>query len=277
MVSVSTLGGVSATLAGAVMPSSRAMPSRSRRTEAGVGAPVTSATYSFSMPYDGCVIRCVRSPSFVSSRRPSVSASRRPMGKTRGSAGTRSITVCFACGSDTVVTTPCGLLSRYHTSPSRTPIGTPSTSTRSVSVCTRRPRTATSPLTVTRPPAISSSATRLLPMPTRARTFCSRSPSRAAESSSIGGRGLIALAFDVERRVGSDAQTLLERLDDPRARHELAEGRQVLERGEPQLLEEHRCGAEQDGLPGAGIARDLGDVDALLQRSHHAVDVDAAD
>jgi hypothetical protein len=50
-----------------------------------VGRPSTSARYSFSTPKDGWVRRCVRSPSLVSSSSPSVSASSRPTGNTRGS------------------------------------------------------------------------------------------------------------------------------------------------------------------------------------------------
>ena len=84
--------------------------------------------------------------------------------------------------------------------PGTTPTAAPSTSTRSCSGSTRRPSTATSPLTVTRPSAIRSSQTRRLPSPARARTFCSRSPSVtrhraqlssasvAVEPSSAGGR-----------------------------------------------------------------------------------------
>ena len=55
-------------------------------------------------------------------------------------------------------------------------MSSPSTAITS-SGCTRRPSTATSPFTVTRPAAISSSHSRRLPWPRAAMTFCSRSPS----------------------------------------------------------------------------------------------------
>ena len=104
------------TFAGAVTPSSRATPSRSVRMASGLtlrpAATSTSARYSFSTPIDGWATRLASSPSLVSSRRPSVSASSRPTGNTRGLAGTRSTTVRRPCVSRAVVTTPAGLLSR---------------------------------------------------------------------------------------------------------------------------------------------------------------------
>ena len=51
------------------------------------GVPSTSARYSFSTPKDGWVSRWASSPSLVRSSRPSVSASRRPTGNTRGLGG----------------------------------------------------------------------------------------------------------------------------------------------------------------------------------------------
>src|SRR5215203_2223869 len=62
----------------ATSPSSSSTPARSRRpSERGIG-PGTSARYVFGTPNDGCVSRCARSPSLVSSNSPSVSASSRP-------------------------------------------------------------------------------------------------------------------------------------------------------------------------------------------------------
>src|SRR3954471_13768329 len=104
---------------------------------------------------------------------------------------------------------------------------------RSVSGSTRRPSTATSPFTVTRPSAISSSHTRRLPYPATARTFWRRSPS---PSGTVGG--------------GHDAQTVLQRLHHVSARHELGQRRQVGEGVESQPLEEQRRGAPEDGLTG---------------------------
>src|SRR4051812_16338501 len=112
-------------------------------------------------------------------------------------------------------------------------MSTPSTSMRSDSTSTRRPSTATSPFTVTRPAAIGCPGVRRLPIPTRASTFCRRSP---VGSSSSGGRGIVLGHADV--RLGGDAQALLERLHDLGARHELAERREIVERADAQLLEE---------------------------------------
>ena len=76
------------------MPSSSSIPF-AQASERGTrdGAPSTWARYSFSTPYDGWVRRWVSSPSLVSSSNPSVSASSRPTGNTRGWRGTNSTTV----------------------------------------------------------------------------------------------------------------------------------------------------------------------------------------
>src|ERR1700704_589163 len=58
--------------------------------------------------------------------------------------------------------------------------GTPSSSIRSRTGSTRRPSTAASPFTVTRPSAINASFVRREPNPARASTFWSRSPSSAS-------------------------------------------------------------------------------------------------
>ena len=90
---------------------------------------------------------------------------------------------------------PGRLVEQVVDEPGRTPIGAPSTSIRSCSASTRRPSTATSPLTVTRPAAISSSQTRRLPHPVDASTFCRRSPWAArrcsAHCSQSGGSGVV--------------------------------------------------------------------------------------
>ena len=75
------------TRAGAVGPSSRSTPSRNRRMAAGLGSPATTATYSLSTPKLGWVSCWARSPSLVITSRPSVAASSRPTGNTRGSVG----------------------------------------------------------------------------------------------------------------------------------------------------------------------------------------------
>src|SRR5262245_12905602 len=107
-----TFGSTSVAFAGAVIPSSSSTPSRSLRSDPRDGRPSTSATYSLATPKLGCVSRCVRSPSLVRRRSPSVFWSSRPTGKTRGSDGTSSVTVRRPCGSPDDVTTPQGLFSR---------------------------------------------------------------------------------------------------------------------------------------------------------------------
>src|SRR4051812_49280750 len=121
------------------------------------------------------------------------------------------------------------------------PTATPSTSTRSVSASTRRPSSATSPFTDTRPSAISSSLARRLAIPAWASTFW---------SFSVGTQGV------------------LERLHHLRSRHEVAQRRQVVDRVQAELLEEEAGGPVEERLPRPGIAGDLLDVAALLEGAH---------
>ena len=100
------------TRAGAVVPSSSSTPSRRRRTAPADGSPSTSTRYSLGTPNDGWVSRWVSPPSLVRIRRPSLSMSSRPTGKTRGSGGTRETTVGRPWVSSAVLTTPTGLLRR---------------------------------------------------------------------------------------------------------------------------------------------------------------------
>ena len=94
-----TPGASTPTSAGAVGPSSSSTPSRRARNAPGGGVPpATSATYSLATPWEGCVSSWASAPSLVRISRPSVWRSRRPTGKTRGSAGTRSSTVRPALG-----------------------------------------------------------------------------------------------------------------------------------------------------------------------------------
>src|SRR5947199_5197908 len=90
----------------------------------------------------------------------------------RGSAGTRPTTVGRPCGSRAVVTTPAGLCRRTYLSRWR------ATSFPSTSTLSRAPTTVLgcpgSPLTVTRPALISSSARRREATPARARNAFSR-------------------------------------------------------------------------------------------------------
>src|SRR6266545_1574138 len=72
-------------------PSSRSIPASSCRATLRATGPGTSHRYVFGTPYDGCIRRWARSPSLVSSSRPSLSASSRPTWNTRcGRSPTRS-------------------------------------------------------------------------------------------------------------------------------------------------------------------------------------------
>src|SRR4051794_12315315 len=123
---------------------------------------------------------------------------------------------------------------------------------RSLAASTLSPSVASLPLTVTSPWSISSSQWRRLPRPACARTFCSRS-------------------LGIER---VRTEPLLECLHHLRAGNELAQRRKVIERVEPEPLEEQARGAVQECEARTGIAGDLLDETALLQRAHHPVDVD---
>ena len=105
--------------------------------------------------------RWVSSPSLVRISSPSVSMSRRPTGKTRGSVGHegdhRGPAVGVLGGADHAGRLVEQVVDEARGAPGA---GTPSSSTRSTAGSTRRPRTGTAPLTVTRPSAISSSQTR---------------------------------------------------------------------------------------------------------------------
>ena len=99
MVIRSTPGSGWLTLAGAVTPSSSSTPSRSRRSARRRSGPPRHVGEVLLLDAEARVgQRWARSPSLVRSSRPSVSASRRPTGNTRGSAGTRSTTVGPAVG-----------------------------------------------------------------------------------------------------------------------------------------------------------------------------------
>src|SRR5262245_65581739 len=106
---------------------------------------------------------------------------------------------------------------------------------RSVFGSARSPRAATSPLTRTRPSAISASEARRLPNPARARIFCSRS-----SSGPVTGRGgLRVRAVELRQRVaqglGGRTEPVLELLHHVGPGAEVADGGQRVEAGEPQL------------------------------------------
>src|SRR3954466_4763618 len=150
---------------------------------------------------------------------------------------------------------------------------------------------ATTPSTVTRPATISSSQTRRDPMPASASTFWSRTPSysstggapltrarslgdvdgvRAGSRFALAGRGLRGV-------LDPEVQPPLERLHHVGLGHEAGQRRQVLKRIEPDLLEEPRRGAVEDGLARTGVVADLGDVAALDERGDGRLDVHPAD
>src|SRR5438270_526144 len=107
---------------------------------------------------------------------------------------------------------------------------------RSDAAVARSPRRATRPLIVTCPFSTNSSHTRRLPMPTRARILWTRSASLGRSGS-----------------VGIRAQTLFEGFDDLGARDELSEARQVVERSQPESLQEQLRRAVHHGETGTGI------------------------
>ena len=90
--------------------SSIMMPFWSRSSIFSVSVLSSTARYSFSTLYRGCVRRFASSPSFVKISSPSVFLSSRPTGYTRSFVLTMSMTVFMPCSSLTVVTTPRGLL-----------------------------------------------------------------------------------------------------------------------------------------------------------------------
>src|SRR5262245_22874079 len=133
----------------------------------------------------------------------------------------------------------------------------------------RRPSRATSPSTVTRPAAMSSSQARREPIPARASSFWSRSGSPTSDAGPSrpgvvdGARRVAELEVDGVAERGRrvlDPQTALERLDDRGVRYEVAERGQVGERVEAEPLQERGSGAVEHRLTGAGVAPDLLDV-----------------
>ena len=180
------------TLAGAVRPSSSSTPSRRRRSGARRRAcPRPRPGTPSRRRSDGWVSRWVE-VAVVGEQQQALGVGVEPARP--GTPGARRArarrTVGRPWGSAAVVTTPGGLVQQVvDEARPRTDTGTPSTSTRSRSGSTRRPSTATSPLTVH--PARRRSAPRRpagCRSPARARTFCSRSPS--AQASGVIGAGV---------------------------------------------------------------------------------------
>src|SRR5271166_1080585 len=118
----------------------------------------------------------------------------------------------------------------------------PSTVTATVAGSMRWPRWATSPSTRTRPWSISSSHTRRLPKPARARTFCRRSP--PGSSGRVGGEATIGpeVVLELSGHLGT--------------REEVLDRGQLLDPVQPEALQEEVGRAEQHRL-----ARALGPPD----------------
>src|SRR5690606_16550054 len=168
-------------------PSSSATPRASRSTILSdtVSSPSgarTRHTYSRSISCEGCIIALASSPSVVSSSRPVVLMSRRPIEIQRAplSAGSESRMVGRPSGSSRVVTSPSGLLYISTRGGSVSAVATnmrPSTSMRAPPAMLM-PTVATSPLTLTMPSAMRCSSARREPSPACASTLCSRSSRR---------------------------------------------------------------------------------------------------
>ena len=132
-----------------------------------------------------------------------------------------------------------------------------STRMTSTSGSTRRPcEVTTSSFTDTRPSPMSTSQARREPMPAAASTFCRRIPSGSvmALSSGVGMSVVELVQLGQQRR----------------------EGGQLLERRQPELLEQQRGGAVERG-GGVGVLTRLGDQPAGQQRADDAVDVHPSD
>src|SRR6185312_592230 len=108
---------------------------------------------------------------------------------------------------------------------------------------------ATSPSTVTRPAAISSSQARREPRPARARTFCRRSLSVPAGSGVPGdapASGVVAGRLDAEAQRGT--HFALEVARHLGAGEEVLDGRQLRQRVEAESLQEELGRAEERRL-----------------------------
>ena len=232
--------------AGAVSPSSSSTPWRSARRAPGAGVPPsTSARYSLATPWDGWVSSWASAPSLVRMSRPSVSGRAGRPGRPGARPAPASITVGRPCGSSAVVTTPSGLFKQVVDEVGRhRHEGAVDLDPSTVDGSIRRPSAATSPSTVTRPSAISSSQARREPIPTRARTFWRRSPVRRRRQAAS------------TPRPSADWQVALELAGHLGPGQEVLDRRQLLERVEPEALQEEVGGAEEGRLAGPVGAAD---------------------
>src|SRR5690606_33130319 len=167
----------------------------------------TRHTYSRSISCEGCIIALASSPSVVSSSRPVVLMSRRPIEIQRAplSAGSESKMVGRPSGSSRVVTSPSGLLYISTRGGSVSAVATklrPSISMRAPPAMLM-PTVATSPLTLTMPSAMRCSSARREPSPACASTLCSRSSSFGCAGAALSPR------FRVSRRLPLSSCSLI--------------------------------------------------------------------
>src|SRR5262252_6494297 len=141
----------------------------------------------------------------------------------------------------------------------RSRTGRPSTATRSPGA-TLAPRVARAPFSVTRPAVIAASMARREPNPERARTLCSFSARAALGGARLGGLcgGRCGL---FERRLDGGRGDLreLKRLDD------VFQGRQLLERSQPEVVQEGLGGPVEGRAPGHFLVPQHLDPVALLE------------
>lgn len=137
---------------------------------------MSATLYRFIIPEDGWVILLARSPSFVRISSPCEFLSSLPQQKSfilSNGGGKSSNTVFASNGSELEHRYPLGLFMASATFSEAAPLATaPSTSTLSLSGSTSCPMRAISPLTVTAPSRIFSSAARREHMPHWEMYFC---------------------------------------------------------------------------------------------------------
>ena len=144
---------------------------RSAPAASAASGPLTHTRYVLLTPCDGCARRFAISPSSVKSSSPSDMQSSRPTGKRRTPAScTSSATVGRPCVSRSVVTYPRGLWRRTYVCSSGSERRLPFNKTTSPSSAPD-PRDAVTPLTVTLPCRIYSSASRREQTPAAAMYF----------------------------------------------------------------------------------------------------------
>src|SRR6266850_2578447 len=201
--------------------------------------------------------RLASSPESVKRRSPELFRSSRPTAIHRPG-GSEANTVRRPWGSLRVTSSPAGLW--YSRTRGFSAVaaftGFPSTAISSPGPA-RAPRLATAPLTLTRPAAIQVSISRRDPRPAAARIFWMRSPGSAACGLAVGAGSLARLV--VLDRTGLGFADLLDgRGLKLKGRGDLLERRQLLERAQPEVVEEaRRRGVERRPAGGLAVADDV--------------------